>query len=207
MSPVMPIELHTVLDNGTPVVLRPLQSDDEARLREGIARLSDRSRYLRFFTGARHLPDSVVRKLADADGVHHVAWGALDVSGDEPMAIGAAHAMREDDGPEAELAFAILDAYHSQGLARMLIAATLHDALGVGITRLKADVLSENTNAKRLLRGIGAKLTDSQGTIASYGLETEQGLARLRGMSGPPGLVDVFTGLDRAGRAAKRPAA
>lgn len=202
----MPIELHTTLKDGTPVCLRPIQSDDEARLREGIARLSDRSRYLRFFTGARHLPDIIVQKLADTDGVHHVAWGALDMSGDEPTAIGAAHAMREDEGPEAELAFAILDAYHGQGLARMLIAATALDARRAGISRLRAEVLSENTNAKRLLRAIGAKLAMSDGPVAVYGADICEVESRLRAMDTPPGLADIFTALDRA-RTQGRPAA
>lgn len=199
----MPIQIPTRLKDGTPVLLRPLQSEDEARLREGIARLSDRSRYFRFFTGARHLPDTVVKRLVDVDGDHHIGWGGLDMQAEGgPAAIGAAHAMREDNGPEAELAFGILDAYHGQGLARMLIAAVIRDCLEQEITRLRAEVLSENRNAQRLLRHIGATFVDCEGPVTVYRLACEEAEACLRAAPRPSGLEDVYHVLDARGRRA-----
>ena len=199
----MPIQIPTRLTDGTPVLLRPLQSDDEARLREGIARLSDKSRYYRFFTGARHLPDHVVQRLVDVDGDHHIAWGGLEMQAEGgPAAIGAAHAIREDDGPEAEIAFGILDAYHSQGLARMLIAAVIRDGLEHGITRLRADVLSENRGAQRLIRHIGGRLVASEGLVTTYTIDAAEAERKLRGAEKPQGLRDVYSVLDNRGRSA-----
>lgn len=188
--------IHTRLKDGRPILLRPIEHRDESRLREGIARLSDRSRYLRFFTGARHLPDTVVKKLVDVDGVHHLAWGAMDLSGDAPKAIGAAHAMREDEGPEAEIAFAILDDYHGEGLARMLIAAIVADSASAGIETLRAEVLAENTNARRLLRHLGAHHDLSEGPVSVYRMDVAEAERRLRGLDRPPGLKDVFAAID-----------
>lgn len=199
----MPIQIPTRLKNGTPVLLRPLQSDDEARLREGIARLSDRSRYYRFFTGARHLPDHVVRRLVDVDGDQHIAWGGLDMEVEGgPAAIGAAHAIREGDGPEAEIAFGILDAYHGQGLARMLIAAVIRDSLEHGITVLRADILSENRGAQRLIRHIGGRFTRADGPVTGYRLDCADAEERLRALPQPEGLREVYAVLD-----ARRPQA
>ena len=50
----MIIETH--LNDGRPVCIRELRREDEQRLKEGIARLSPQSRYLRFFSGMREAP-------------------------------------------------------------------------------------------------------------------------------------------------------
>ncbi len=157
------------LGTGEPVLIRPIRRDDEVRLREAIMRLSDRSRYLRFFSGARRLPDAVIRQLVDVDGQRHVAWGALDMSDpDQPTAIAAVHAIRSGDAGEAELAFGVLDAYHGQGLARLLIDAVVSDVRAIGLRELVADVLVENTKARRLLAHIGMKPTGATGEVAQY---------------------------------------
>jgi len=199
----MTFRISTRLKDGTPAVLRALRPDDEARLREGIAQLSDRSRYFRFFTGARHLPDHVVKRLVDVDGKRHIAWTGLDLDAPGgPAAIGAVHAMREDDSEQAELAFGILDAYHGQGLARMLLATVIHDCLACGITSLRADVLSTNHNAQRLVRHIGAVLHHADGPVSTYLMASEDADTRLRAMVQPEGLADVYRALDAHARRA-----
>ena len=57
------------LDSGEAVLVRPIGRHDADRMRAGIAALSDHSRYLRFFNGGQTIPDHVVEKLCDADGV------------------------------------------------------------------------------------------------------------------------------------------
>lgn len=65
--------IHTHLNDATPVCIRRVRREDEARLKEGIARLSPQSRYLRFFSGMREAPPQVLRALASADGHDHIA--------------------------------------------------------------------------------------------------------------------------------------
>ena len=191
----MAMTLHTRLLDGTPVVLRPITPDDEGRLREGIDRLSDHSRYLRFFSGARRLPDHVIEKLAAADGHAHIAWGAMGVSTEIPRAIAAAHAMREDNGPEAELAFAVLDDYHGLGLARTLISAVILDCVHEGVDRLTADVLAENRNARKLLRHFGARKTGGDGLVTRYKIDIDEALSRIHEMKTPKGVQAVIAAL------------
>ena len=64
----MPRTLQIPTRDGRPVLLRPLVPADEEKLREAIARFSNRSRYLRFFTGIARIPDPVIHRLAEADG-------------------------------------------------------------------------------------------------------------------------------------------
>ena len=72
--------IHTHLADGRRICFRTVSPADEARLREGIARMSPRSRYLRFFTGGASPPDWIIERLLGADGVRHLAWGALDLT-------------------------------------------------------------------------------------------------------------------------------
>ena len=75
------------LEDGRTICIRTVTPKDEERLRAGIARMSPRSRYLRFFSGGASPPDWVIERLLDADGVLHLAWGALDLS--DPASIDA----------------------------------------------------------------------------------------------------------------------
>lgn len=188
--------IRTQTREGQPICLRPLCKADRAQLAETIDSFSDHSRYMRFFTGAKHLPEHVIDKLVDVDNDHHIAWGAVDESGPTPRTIGGCHAIRSDDGPLAELAFGVLDEFHSQGVARMLIAAVVHDCARMGITTLVADTLAENRNAARLLRHLGGFCCEAEDGIFTFRLDVRDAERRLRQMSLPRGLRDVFHALD-----------
>lgn len=189
--------ITTALDDGTPLLLRPLTLADERQLRDGIARLSDRSRYLRFFTGARHVPDAVVRRLCDADGHLNVSWGAIVGRGPLAQPVGAAHVLRAGESDEPELAFGVLDAWHARGLARMMIAAVLIDCAADGMRQVRADVLSENANAHALLAHLGGVRRALSDGVATYSVSVHTALARLAAAPRPAGLADVFRGTDR----------
>lgn len=190
-------KIFTTLKDGTRVKLRPIDTRDRKRLLAGIDSLSERSRQMRFFSAAKRLPDSVLDRLVDTDGVHHIAWGALDRQEGGGRAIGAAHAMREDEGPVAELAFGIVDDYHGQGLARLLITAVMHDCRAAGITTLMADTLAENRNAARLLRHLGGFCCEATDGVYTFRIDVADSLRMMRDLGHPPGLADVFGALDR----------
>ena len=102
--------IHTHLEDGRRICIRTVSPADEARLREGIARMSPRSRYLRFFSGGASPPDWVIERLLDADGVLHLAWGALDLGDPAQPAMGVVHAMRPDAGDAvAEFSVGVVD--------------------------------------------------------------------------------------------------
>ena len=52
------IVVHCALNDGTAVRLRTITPDDAPLIREGIAKLSAESRYLRFFSPAPVLPEN-----------------------------------------------------------------------------------------------------------------------------------------------------
>lgn len=175
------IIVHSFMNDGTAIVLRTIRPDDRELLREGISRLSAESRYLRFFSPASAVPNSVVEKLVAVDGEDHIAWGAICTGRDEPYAIGAVHAIRHKSGsPSGEYSVAVLDAYHGQGVARMLTAALLIDCLAAGLTQLDVHILSENRAAAALVRSMGAIRQDIGSGVSDYKLDVSTALEALR---------------------------
>ena len=173
--------IQTRLEDGRAICIRAVRPDDEERLREGMAQLSDRSRYLRFFTPAPMMPDHVIEKLVDVDGHRHLAWGAILSDEPEHQAIGVVHAVRsEENSRRAEFAITVLDEFHSQGLARMLSAVLLIHCKLEGITTLDAQVLLENRPAIRLLRSLGAEQCGSEDSVGEYAVNIAAALNLLR---------------------------
>ena len=71
---------RVVLRDGSQVLIRPVQGTGDAPLlAEGFARLSLRSRQLRFMTGKPQLSPAELRYFTEVDHHDHEAIGALDL--------------------------------------------------------------------------------------------------------------------------------
>lgn len=202
-NPCFPV----LLDCGEPVQLRPIGRHDTDRMKAGIAALSDHSRYLRFFNGSQTLPDHVIERLCDADGWKHIAWGAIDLDAPGQPAIGAAHAIRRGTSNEAELALAILDAWHGKGLARLLLTAVLSDARAAGITRLTAETMAENRASRQLLRSLGGLSVTRDGPVVSYRFDIDTALQKLEPLTQGPAGDTLRAGLKAVGATRAQPLA
>ncbi len=185
------------MSDGRPVCLRTIRPSDEASIRDGIAEMSDRSRYQRFFSAFREPPDSIVKRLSAVDGHDHIGWGAILLDDDRNPPIAATHAIRSEDDPRVgELAVAVLDDYQGLGLARTLIAALLIDCADQSMACLEMQVLADNRPATALLIELGAKRQAALDTVAHYSLDVHATLSRLRTTSQPQGVVDVLAALE-----------
>ena len=65
------------LEDGSRYLLRCIQPQDKVYLSQGISRLSERSRYRRFFTAKPRLSERELKFLTEVDGYNHFALGAL----------------------------------------------------------------------------------------------------------------------------------
>lgn len=193
------IAVHSRLNDGTAVSLRTIRPDDEDRIREGIAKLSAESRYLRFFSPAPVLPEAVVHRLANVDGHDHIAWGALCSDCPGWPAIGAVHAVRHrHDGPVGEFSVAVLDEFQGRGLARMMTAALLVHCRTEGLAVLDVHILSGNVAAKNLVKSMGAEWTGESAGVAEYRLNVVAAIEALRADIEAPGVQDVLQALEGA---------
>lgn len=188
-----PLAIHTRLENGNPVCIRTIRESDAELMRAGIALMSDRSRYLRFFSGAKEPPAWVIDRLTRADGHDHIAWGALDTQGSEHPAIGAVHAFRDEDDEDcAEFSVGVLDPYHGLGLGKLLTATILLDALEEGIEEFRVHILASNSSALDFTRSLGGKMGGTDVDVSEFHIDVADALARLRRECDPPGMAEVF---------------
>ncbi len=186
-----PVEV-TLID-GTHAVLRPAGLQDEDRFAHIVANMSDESRYLRFFSGVREIPAAIIHMLADADGHRHIAWGAVAVDLPGEPFIAAAHAYRNAKDPaRAELALGVLDAYHAQGLSRMLIACVALCCRDEGVIALEAETLAENRKANGLFKSLGGHVIRPGPPTTLWQFHVGELISVLRAMETPQGLRQVF---------------
>jgi GNAT superfamily N-acetyltransferase len=104
------------------------------------AGMSDESRRLRFHLPITRLPSSFRQELVRLDCCSRAAVAAWD--GGRPVGVGRIAALSDTD---AEVAVAVVDAWHGRGLGRRLLTDAAELAVRLGYQRLVAEVLAENT--------------------------------------------------------------
>ena len=143
------------LPDGTPVRMRPVGPGDREALRHGVAHdLSPEWRQRRFLSPLRELTEAQLDELTGADGVDHLALGAL--AGVRARPAGVARYIRSAGGAEqAEVAITVVDAWQRRGLGTLLLAALGTVALSNGVRVFHADLLADNLPVLALLRRCG----------------------------------------------------
>jgi GNAT superfamily N-acetyltransferase len=131
------------LRDGRTVEIRAQRSDDREGMLAAIARSSSGSLYRRFFAVRRQFSDKETDYFLDIDFVNHVALVAAAHDAGQSTIVGGGRYVVVEPG-QAEVAFAVVDAYQGLGIGSALMRhlATLgHEA---GLHELIAEVLSEN---------------------------------------------------------------
>ena len=155
----------TVLRDGSTVLIRQVRGADAPLLADGFARLSARSRQMRFLGPKKMLSAAELRYLTEVDHHDHEAIGALSPA--EARGVGVARYIRDADDPRAaEIAVTIADDWQGRGLGTELLACLSDRACQVGICRFTATVSADNVAMTGLLWKMGARLTGrSRGTV------------------------------------------
>jgi RimJ/RimL family protein N-acetyltransferase len=155
----------TLLRDGSTVLIRPVRGTDAPLLADGFARLSARSRQLRFLGPKKMLSAAELRYLTDVDHHDHEAIGALSPA--EGRGVGVARYIRDADDPRvAEIAVTIADDWQGRGLGGELLARLSDRARQAGIRCFTATVSADNVAMTGLLWKMGAKTAGrSRGTV------------------------------------------
>jgi RimJ/RimL family protein N-acetyltransferase len=146
-------EVDVVLRDGSTVHLRPAKPSDAPAVRRLLEGLSDRSRWLRFFSLVPNLAQAV-RWATDIDDGHR--YGLLATAEGDRRLVGHAGFEREPDRPgRAEVALEVADAVQGKGLGAALLCQLAEAANQAGIQVLDAEVLPENHKMIRVFRDCG----------------------------------------------------
>lgn len=167
--------LHRLAD-GRVVELRSLGPGDAALEAWFVAHLSAESRYQRFMTTMRELPERKLKDLTDADGVRHVALLATTREDGRELPLGVAHYIVDAGGTACEFAIVVSDACRGSGLAGLLMSALIGTARARGLARMEGDVLASNRDMLRFARQLGFRREPGRadGGVVRVALELQQ---------------------------------
>ncbi|WP_034239723.1 bifunctional acetate--CoA ligase family protein/GNAT family N-acetyltransferase, partial [Saccharomonospora iraqiensis] len=147
-------EADVVLSDGGTVHLRPIVPSDADRIVALHARLSERTRYLRYFGAYPRIPARDLERFTTVD--HHDRVAFVAVLGDEIVAVGRYERL---DRASAEVAFVVDDAHQGRGLGSILLEHLAAAASERGLRRFVAEVLAENAAMTRVFRDAGYQVS------------------------------------------------
>ena len=139
-----------VLADGATAHVRPITPSDADRLVAFYDRVSDQSKYYRFFAPYPRLSARDIHRFTEVDHVDRVALIVL--VGDEMIGIGRYDRL---DGDDAEVAFLVEDSQHGRGVGSLLLEQLAQAARERGVARFVAEVLPENRKMLQVFRDAG----------------------------------------------------
>jgi protein lysine acetyltransferase len=163
------------LRDGASITVRAIAPEDKPLLLDVFQRLSEDSRYRRFFMSLRELSPGMLTYFTDV--AHSDREALIAIEPTSGQALGVARYVRLKEDPEvAEVAVAVADDWHRRGVAAALLAELSGRARDEGIRRFVAVVLAENRAAVALFGGASASKLRQAGP--SLELVIELGLGK-----------------------------
>jgi RimJ/RimL family protein N-acetyltransferase len=143
------------LRNGIQVTFRMMQPEDADLEQAFVTSLSDRSRYLRFFSGLRKLPPYMLLQLTHPEfPLSYAVIATTDVAGREQQ-IGVARYAPTEDETVAEFAVVVSDEWQGHGIGSELLQLVITAAAVGGLHRLEGLILRENSAMRALAKKLG----------------------------------------------------
>jgi len=139
-----------ILRDGTRVNIRPIRPGDDHALVDAFHRMSPETVYQRFFAALPEMSDAMAWHFSHIDSANRMALVAETADARAEL-IGVARYERTEEPDVVELGLVVLDAWQNRGLGRILIRQVLEAAVRNGITRFRAEILSENRRMLHLL--------------------------------------------------------
>ncbi len=146
-------DADVLLRDGRTAQLRPIRPEDAELLIDFYSRVSDESKYYRFFSPMPTLSDRDVHRFTHVDHRERVAFVML--VGGQMIAVGRYDMVRAG---EAEVAFLVEDRHQGRGIAQLLLEHLAQAGRERGIDRFVAEVLPDNQKMIRTFRDAGYRV-------------------------------------------------
>lgn len=163
-------EADVLLRDGRAAHIRPIQPEDADLLVDFYSRVSDASKYYRFFSPMPNLSPRDVARFTQVDHDRRVALVLM--LQDRMIAVGRYEAAPEPpvnpDDDRAEVAFLVEDQHHGRGIAQVLLEHLAQAARERGISTFVAEILPDNHRMIQTFRDAGYRLVSGyeDGVIA-----------------------------------------
>jgi acyl-CoA synthetase (NDP forming)/GNAT superfamily N-acetyltransferase len=146
-------EADVLLRDGRTAHIRPIRPDDERLLVEFYARVSDESKYYRFFSPMPTLSERDVRRFTHVD--HHDRVALVMILQDRMIAVGRYDVV---EPKEAEVAFLVEDQHQGRGIGQLLLEHLAQAGRERGVERFTAEVLPDNHRMIQTFRDAGYRV-------------------------------------------------
>lgn len=139
------------LRSGHALYIRPIRPEDAALEIAFVDRMSEHSRYMRFFNTVRELTPTMLARLTQVDYDRELALIALSAeNGEAEQIVGVARFAPNPDGESCEFAIATDDQWSGRGVAMILMERLFAAARDVNYSSMTGCVLPENNAMLRL---------------------------------------------------------
>ncbi|GAB3264833.1 bifunctional acetate--CoA ligase family protein/GNAT family N-acetyltransferase [Nocardioides dilutus] len=146
-------EADVLLKDGSTAHIRPIRGEDKDLMVEFYSRVSDQSKYYRFFSPMPTLSDRDVARFTEVDHVGRVAFVVL-LRG-RMIAVGRYDVV---ENGEAEVAFLVEDEHQGRGIAQILLEHLAQAGRERGVERFVAEVLPDNQAMIQTFRDAGYRV-------------------------------------------------
>jgi RimJ/RimL family protein N-acetyltransferase len=139
------------LNNGKPVLIRPIRADDKRLLQDMLDNLSPESVQRRYLSPKKKFTRAELRYLTEVDGWDHMALVAESPVAPSRRILGVGRYVRDAEHHDsAEVAFEVVDDHQRMGLGSLLADELAHRGAMRGVTRFTASMAADNVAAHKL---------------------------------------------------------
>ncbi len=144
------------LQDGTPVLLRPIKPEDEGRLNALFKSLSEETLRLRFFEIIKEMSHETLTRYCNLDYAREIAIVAELKPGDRQI-IGAVGVIIDPDGKSGEFAVLVGDKWQGFGLGSKLMDSIVEVARDLGLRKIYGYVIARNYRMLNMIAKKGFK--------------------------------------------------
>ena len=151
-------ELHLVLRDGTPVLIRRLIAEDAALYPDFLGNVTAADLRLRFFAPMREVSQTLLDKLVHYDPTSAMAFIAIDEKSRKMLGVVRLH--DDPNGESAEFAILVRSRLQSHGVGWLLMKRMLEFSNRKNLRVVRGQVLSENTAMLAMCGELGFHIAD-----------------------------------------------
>ncbi len=161
------------LNDGSPVLVRPLRAEDRQREAEFIERLSEQACRFRFLGNLKEASPDLLDQLMDVDYHDRMAFAALAHVDGELRLVGVSRYGASGDDKQCECAVTVADEWRHRGLGVLLMRRLIEIARKNGFRRMFSIDAAENEPMRELADFLGfqRRLDPDDATQVIHSLE------------------------------------
>lgn len=156
-------EKRVTTRTGLKVFIRPIKPEDAPMLLELFNSLSLKTKYYRFFSPLKTLPQDMLARFTQIDYTKDMALVAFNLAESDEKMIAVARFMTNPGGVDHQFAIVVSDELQGKGVGRALMENLIAIAKDRKIETMKGIVLAENTHMRTLARKLGFSLSKIPG--------------------------------------------